>query len=202
MTTLMTNSPLPRVLRALCCIGALTGCSAWATLATWQSGQGGNIVAPKSIVQSGFGNLPRGDSRAGIDVSNQLSFTSAPESGATSETSTIKAAALNDKLQARDTDFEQAPPSTLSSVQSQSTMQAVGSFDSHFASVPNYQFVSTASALGGAPARATSSAGGDPVPVPEMSALFPIVGLIVAVSCTRILRRRRATQLSSYRRLV
>ena len=39
------------------------------------------------------------------------------------------------------------------------------------------------------------------VPVPEMSALFPIVGLIVAVSCTQILRRRRAAQQSIFRRL-
>jgi hypothetical protein len=30
--------------------------------------------------------------------------------------------------------------------------------------------------------------------VPEMSALFPVVGLIAAVSFTQILRRRRAAQ--------
>jgi hypothetical protein len=34
-------------------------------------------------------------------------------------------------------------------------------------------------------------------PVPEMSALFPIVGLIVAVGSTSLLRRRRATQAKS-----
>jgi hypothetical protein len=42
----------------------------------------------------------------------------------------------------------------------------------------------------------------DPVPLPEISAFFPIVGLIVAVSCTQILRRRRAAQQSAYRRIV
>jgi hypothetical protein len=42
----------------------------------------------------------------------------------------------------------------------------------------------------------------DPVPLPEMSAFFPIVGLIVAVSCTQILRRRRAAQQNAYRRVV
>jgi hypothetical protein len=42
----------------------------------------------------------------------------------------------------------------------------------------------------------------EPVPVPEMSALFPIVGLIAAVSCTQILRRRRAAQQSSSRSVV
>jgi len=34
-------------------------------------------------------------------------------------------------------------------------------------------------------------------PVPEMSALFPIVGLLVAVGSTSILRRRRAAQVKS-----
>ena len=33
--------------------------------------------------------------------------------------------------------------------------------------------------------------------IPEMSALFPIVGLIVAVSCTQLLRRRRSAKLSA-----
>lgn len=37
----------------------------------------------------------------------------------------------------------------------------------------------------------------DMAPVPEMSALFPIIGLIVAVSLTQLLRRRRITQLRS-----
>ena len=34
-------------------------------------------------------------------------------------------------------------------------------------------------------------------PVPEMSALFPIVGLLVAVGSTHVLRRRRAAQVKS-----
>src|SRR4051812_3817711 len=34
-------------------------------------------------------------------------------------------------------------------------------------------------------------------PVPEMSALFPIVGLLVAVGSTQLLRRRRAAQVKS-----
>jgi hypothetical protein len=34
-------------------------------------------------------------------------------------------------------------------------------------------------------------------PVPEMSALFPIVGLIVAVGSTSILRRRRMAKVNS-----
>ncbi len=34
-------------------------------------------------------------------------------------------------------------------------------------------------------------------PVPEMSALFPIVGLVVAIAITQILRRRRIAQLRS-----
>lgn len=34
-------------------------------------------------------------------------------------------------------------------------------------------------------------------PIPEMSALFPIIGLVVAVSLTQLLRRRRIAQLRS-----
>jgi hypothetical protein len=34
-------------------------------------------------------------------------------------------------------------------------------------------------------------------PVPEMSSLFPLIGLFVAVSCTHVLRRRRQVQLAS-----
>jgi hypothetical protein len=34
-------------------------------------------------------------------------------------------------------------------------------------------------------------------PVPEMSALFPIVGLLVAVGSTKMLRRRKAAQIKA-----
>jgi hypothetical protein len=111
MRKLTTNRFLAKTLRILCCLGALTACSAWATVATWQ---------------------------------------------------------LNSSL------------------------------DETFVSVPSVQFASM-------PIGSTSilpvtvAAGPDPVPVPEMSSLFPIVGLIVAVSCTQILRRRRAAQLSAAR---
>jgi len=108
---LTTNRFLGKTLRILCCVGALTACSAWATVATWQ---------------------------------------------------------LN------------------------------STFDENFVSVPTVQFASM-------PMGSTSmlpvtvASGPSPVPVPEMSALFPIIGLIVAVSCTQILRRRRAAQLSAAR---
>lgn len=65
-------------------------------------------------------------------------------------------------------------------------------FDDQFISVTNsYQFISIAAgAMDVLPVafRATIT------PVPEMSALFPVVGLIAAVSLTQILRRRRAAQ--------
>ncbi len=34
-------------------------------------------------------------------------------------------------------------------------------------------------------------------PVPEMAALYPILGLLAAVACTHILRRRRSAQLEA-----
>jgi hypothetical protein len=64
-------------------------------------------------------------------------------------------------------------------------------FDDQFVSVANYQFISIAAgAMDVLPIafRATVT------PVPEMSALFPVLGLIAAVSFTQILRRRRAAQ--------
>ena len=51
-----------------------------------------------------------------------------------------------------------------------------------------------------APRGGTTNSNVGVVPVPEMSSFFPIVGLIVAVSCTQILRRRRAAQQSVFRR--
>ena len=200
MTTLTTNRSLTKALRTLCCAGALTACSAWATVVTWQLSPGGSLGATKDLSQPGYANTAQGvDNMARTDASNQTSFKSAPESGATSETGATKAAALNDKLQARDTDFQQQAPSTIANAQAPSATQPGGAFNEQFVSVPNYQFASMAPGSMGV--SGTSSAGGV-VPVPEMSALFPIVGLIVAVSCTRILRRRRAAQLSAARILV
>src|SRR5438105_12053386 len=59
-------------------------------------------------------------------------------------------------------------------------------------SAPSVQFASVP--RGSTDVSVVSTANVGVVPVPEMSALFPIVGLIVAVSCTQILRRRRAAQ--------
>ena len=75
-------------------------------------------------------------------------------------------------------------------------------FDSGSASVPTVQFASAATASRNASGANTTAGGAEPVPVPEMSALFPIVGLIAAVSCTQILRRRRAAQQSAPRSVV
>lgn len=71
------------------------------------------------------------------------------------------------------------------------------SFDEQFVSIPNFgafQFVSIASnAADVLPIAFRASI----TPVPEMNALFPIVGLIAAVSSTHVLRRRSAKRASS-----
>lgn len=68
-------------------------------------------------------------------------------------------------------------------------------FDNQFVAIPDfgtYQFVSVAAASGRVlPVAFQASI----TPIPEMNVLFPIVGLLVAVSSTQILRRRRAAQL-------
>ena len=68
-------------------------------------------------------------------------------------------------------------------------------FDEKFVAIPSFgsfQFVSVAAGVMDilpVAFRAT--------PVPEMNALFPIVGLVAAVSSTHVLRRRRATRLNA-----
>ena len=71
-------------------------------------------------------------------------------------------------------------------------------FEEQSLSAPSVQFASVPK--GSTDVSVVSTANVGVVPVPEMSALFPIVGLIVAVSCTQILRRRRAAQQSVFRR--
>ena len=71
-------------------------------------------------------------------------------------------------------------------------------FNEEFVSVPTIQFASLAN--GSAALSAVPAANVGVVPVPEIRAFFPIVGLIVAVFCTQILRRRRAAQQSTFRR--
>jgi hypothetical protein len=132
---------------------------------------------------------------------------------------------LKSKLQASDTDIQLGPQSTLSQGDGQISARSTQpdesslfassntpsrpttelddamakSFDEEFVSVPTVQFASMST--GSKEVSATSSAG-TIVPLPEMSAFFPIVGLIAAVSCTQILRRRRVAQQIASRRVV
>lgn len=72
-------------------------------------------------------------------------------------------------------------------------------FDNQFVAIPDfgtYQFISIAAASGQVlPVAFQASI----TPIPEMSVLFPIVGLLVAVSSTQILRRRRAAQMNAFK---
>jgi hypothetical protein len=65
-------------------------------------------------------------------------------------------------------------------------------FDDQFVAIPSfgtYQFISVVASSGNSlPTRFEA----DITPVPEMSALMPIVGLLVAVGATHLLRRRSA----------
>jgi hypothetical protein len=176
------------------------------------------------LTQSGSTITARGyDNVAGTDTLHQLYFKSQPESGGGTERGLGLVGTLNNELQTSGgtpsnyiqldlrsilsqgfTNFEVS----VGSVQSGETFLLFGSntqgqlgaqlggaygstFDDQFVSAANYQFISIASGSQDVlpvAFRATIT------PVPEMSALFPIVGLIAAVSCTQILRRRRAAQ--------
>ncbi|HEX7516080.1 MAG TPA: hypothetical protein VF345_02210 [Chthoniobacterales bacterium] len=248
MTTLTTNRFLSKALRILCCAGALTACSVWATVVTWQSSPGGasgSVGVTKDVPQSGYLiNKAWGvDNKPFTDASHAFPFKTAPESGATSETSAGVAGILNNKPQASDTSaglagtlnneprasdtgIQLAPQSTLSQSGGQISARSAqpdesllfaasnsparsttplggaiaSAFDEEFVSVPTVQFASMA--LGSRDVSVTSADAATVVPLPEMSALFPIVGLIAAVSCTQILRRRRAAQQSASRSVV
>jgi hypothetical protein len=214
MTTLTTNRFITKALRTLCCAGALAASSSWATVVNWQL----NAGATEDLSQSAYTTTVHGlDNPSSTDASHQFLFSTAPEGGSVRET-------VSNNSQASDAN-EPATPATLSQSSKQpneslffaasnsSTRPATeldeamaNNFNEEFVSVANVQFASIATASSGISGLGTgittNSMSMDPVPVPEMSALFPIVGLIAAVSCTQILRRRRAAQQSASRGIV
>jgi hypothetical protein len=197
MRTSTTNRLLTKTLRTLCCVGALTACSAWATVVNWQLNS--SLSAAKEPSQAGYTATARGlGSMPSTDASHQYSFRSAQSAAASESTamtqSSVGSTGPNESLLfASNTSVR--PATELDEAMAKT-------FDEEFVSVPTVQFAATAP---GSQAAAVASmamstmSGPGPVPVPEMSALFPIVGLIAAVSCTQILRRRRAAQQSGSR---
>ncbi len=218
MTTFTTNRFLTKALRLTCCVAVLTACSAWAAVVDWQLnpiGANSSVGAIKDLSQPGYTSTARGLT----DASHQVAFERAPETAAAT-----LADALNENPKTRATDIQRSEPavsqdsaqiSTSSSqpadsflvadLQSQPVLQSGGAlahaFDEEFVSVPTVQFASMASGSKDLSGVSMAAVNIDPAPVPEMSALFPIIGLIAAVSCTQILRRRRAAQLGARRSL-
>ncbi|HMG05490.1 MAG TPA: hypothetical protein VK581_08515 [Chthoniobacterales bacterium] len=197
-----TNRFFIKALRTLCCIGALTTCSAWANVITLQpSDNGASILALKDLPSSGSTNAARGiDTAPATDASNQFSFSTASVSGANqtaaspvvsndvqSESPSTVSANINVSSKQSEASFSIAESNAQ--VQPAAGGALASAFDEEFVSVPNVQFAS----LSAGPNASTASAA-SVTAVPEMSALFPIVGLIAAVSCTQILRRRRMAQ--------
>jgi hypothetical protein len=221
MTTTPTNRFLTNALRMTCCAAVLTACSAWATVVNWQLspiGENASIGATKDLSQPGYTSTVRGlDGTAGTDASGQLLFKRAPQNAAAT-----LADALNRNPQTRVTQESQpvlshdsdqistgstqpADSFLIVDSQPQPVLQSGGAlahaFDEEFVSVPTVQFSSMTAGPKDGSGTSMAAVSTDPAPVPEMSALFPIIGLIAAVSCTRILRRRRAAQMSAPRSL-
>ena len=182
MRTSTSNRLLPKTLRTLCCVGALTACSGWTAVVTWQMNPDGVLNSSKDSSQSALGS-----NGSDIDTSRESPSPvsqSAGQSLASSPNESLLFAASNTATRSA-TELDEAMTRT---------------FDEGFVSVPTVQFASTATATGAQVASGASmTSGPNPLPVPEMSALFPIVGLIAAISCTQILRRRRAAQQSASR---
>lgn len=223
MITFTTNRFLKKALRLTCCVAALTACSAWATVVDWQLssiGATSSVGAIKDLSQPGYTSTVRGlGHRAGTDASNQVVFERAPETAAAT-----LADALNENPKTRATDIQQSEAAVsqdsaqistssnqpadsflVADLHPQPVLQSGGAlahaFDEEFVSVPTVQFASMASGSKDLSGVSMAAVNVDPAPVPEMSALFPIIGLIAAVSCTQILRRRRAAQLGARRSL-
>lgn len=194
MTTLTTNRFITKALRILCCAGALATCSAWATVVTWQL----NAATTKDLSQSPSTNAARGfNNPTATDASHQFLF-----NGPVNNSPQVSDAAVQATAPQRSQPDESlyASSNAASRPATELDEAMARSFDEGFVSVPSVQFVPTVTV---AASGATMTAGSiNPVPVPEMSALFPIVGLIAAVSCTQILRRRRAAQQSAPRSVV
>jgi hypothetical protein len=217
------------LLRAFCCVVALTATSAWATVVTWElnpNGTNGNVGSSSlDLTQSGFTITARGyDNVAGTDTLHQLFFKNQPDSAGGSERGLGLVGTLDNELQTSggtpsnyiQLDLRSILAQGLGSFQisvgsvqpgesfllfGSNTQGTLGTqiggangstFDDQFISVTNsYQFISIASgSMDVLPVAFRASI----TPVPEMSALFPVVGLIAAVSFTQILRRRRAAQ--------
>jgi hypothetical protein len=232
-----TNRFLTNALRTLCCVGALTACSAWATLVTWQlnpSGTNGNVGGNSAtftqpggytIVAGGYNN-DGANQAINPGTAHNLYFknlgTSERGLGITGTTDNeLQVSIVNNvhtPLQFIQLDLSSILAQgftggqiSVGSIQTGESFMLFGSnaqgvlgtqiggvfgsaFDEQFVAVPNFgsfQFISVASySVDILPVAFQASI----TPVPEMSALFPIVGLIAAVSCTQILRRRRAAQ--------
>src|ERR1043166_368519 len=204
MTTLTTNRSITKALRLLCCAGALATCSAWASVVTWQL----NAATTKDLSQSSSTNAARGfENTAATDASHQ--FLSASGNGTVNSRPQVSDATAQlpapEPLAQRNKPVDEslyAASNTPSRPATELDEAMARTFDEGFVSVPNVQFASMPTASRDMAGGSMAASSIDPVPVPEMSALFPIVGLIAAVSCTQILRRRRAAQQSASRSIV
>lgn len=204
-----TNRFLANALRAFCCIGALTACSAWASIINWQPAASSAVATKESLASSNTKTVRELVIPTETETSNHISFAAVPQSAGSSESSAapvsavsptavqeeapvlIQSSAANASSTAPEASFSTASTSAPAAQPPPELGEAMASaFDEEFVSVPTVQFTSVATNTTGgvSPSIASVSA------VPEMSALFPIVGLIAAVSCTHILRRRRAAQ--------
>jgi hypothetical protein len=193
-----SNLFLANTLRTLSCIATVTACSAWANVITVQSNTS-SALAPKDLPSSAYTSSARGiEAATGTDTSTQVLFQSAP-SVTVAEASTAPAAALDSAIESASAQPQvsassAAPDASFSVASSATQAQPTGgaiaaAFDEDFVSVPTVQFATVSAGPNvSAPASASVTA------VPEMSSFFPIVGLIAAVSCTQILRRRRMAQ--------
>lgn len=202
MTTLTTNRFITKALRILCCAGALATCSTWATVVNWQL----SATASKDLSQSPSTTAARGfDNTTPVDASHQFLFRTASENVTVNNSPQISDTAVQATVpqpSQRQDESLYAASNTPSRPTTELDEAMAKTFDEGFVSVPSVQFASMAAPSTNLPGSTMAAGSIDPMPVPEMSALFPIVGLIAAVSCTQILRRRRAAQQSAPRSVV
>lgn len=213
-------------LGVLCSMAFLAVSPAWASVAEWELSSHNLTESTQTFSQLGSALAKWAVETSRVtDASHQVLFQAASERGVGTVPANGSTRSLRDQLHYNDDQSELASifvqgggQSQTRNKQSGESLVLIGSntptrpnteldeavarsaFNEEFVSVPTIQFASMTGSSMALSVVAAANVG--VVPVPEISAFFPIIGLIVAVSCTQILRRRRAAQQSVFRRLV
>lgn len=205
-----------------------SGHTAWSSLIEWKLNSAQKPVSTGKAFSELSSLLSKSVTELqGADISNQTVFRTGSNNDIAAKAAIEKIGASKKHFETNDADIQQltsldwskgAAKTSTAGAQSRDLQMftvsntrtrpnteldeavARSTFNEEFVSVPTFQFASMVT--GSRALAVVTSANVGVVPVPELSAFFPVIGLVVAVFCTQILRRRRAAQQAVLRRLV